>query len=95
MQNIDFASYAEDSTIYDAGENMDEVMFSLQESSRKLFRWYADNQMKTNEDKCHLVVSTNELTEIQIGNFSVKNSGSEKLLGVNIDSKPNFIPDMQ
>ena len=51
--------------------------------------------MKTNEDKCHLVVSTNELTEIQIGNFSVKNSGSEKLLGVNIDSKPNFIPYMQ
>ena len=46
--------------------------------------------MKTNEDKCHLTVSTNELTEIQIGDFSIKNSGSEKLLGVNFDSKLNF-----
>ena len=46
--------------------------------------------MKTNEDKCHLNVSTNELTKIQTGDFSVKNSGSEMLLGVNIDSKLNF-----
>ena len=46
--------------------------------------------MKTNEDKCHLIVSTNELTEIQIGEFSIKNSAIEKLLGVNIDSKLNF-----
>ena len=30
------------------------------------------------------------LTEIEIGNFSIKNSGSEKLLGVKIDSKLNF-----
>ena len=82
MQNVDFASYADGNTIYDAGDNIDEVIFSLQ--------WFADNQMKTNEDKCHLIVSTNELTEIQIGDFSIKNSASEKLLGVNIDSKLNF-----
>ena len=43
--------------------------------------------MKTNEDKCHLIVSSNEFTEIQIGDFSFKNSASEKLLGVNIHSK--------
>ena len=46
--------------------------------------------MKTNEDKCPLIVSTNELAEIQIGDFSVQNSASEKLLGVNIDSKLDF-----
>ena len=36
VQNVDFASYADDNTIYDAGDNIDEVMFSLQESSKKL-----------------------------------------------------------
>ena len=90
VQDVDFASYADDNTIYDAGDSIDEVIFSLQESSKKLFKWFADNQMKTNEDKCHLIVSTNELTEIQIGDFSIKNSANEKLLGVNIDSKLNF-----
>ena len=43
--------------------------------------------MKINEDKCHLIVSTNELTEIQIEDFSIKNRANEKLLGVNIDTK--------
>ena len=90
VQNVDFASYAEDNTIYDAGDSIGEVIFSLQESSKKLFKWFADNQMKTNEDKCHLIVSTNELTEIQIRDFSIKNSANGKLLGVNIDSKLNF-----
>ena len=90
MQNVDFASYADDNTIYDEGDNIDEVIFSLQESSKKLFKWFADNQIKTSEDKCHLIVSTNELTEIQIGDFSIKNSTSEKLLGVDNDSKLKF-----
>ena len=82
VQNVDFASFVDDNTIYDAGDNIDEVIFSLQESSKKLFKWFADNQIKTNEDKCHLILSTNELTEIQIGDFSIKNSASEKLLGI-------------
>ena len=51
MQNVDFKSYADDNTIYDAGCIIDEVIFSLEESSRKLFKWFAVNQMKTNEDK--------------------------------------------
>ena len=66
VQNVDFASYADGKTIYGAGNNTDEAIFSLQESSKKLFKWFADNQMKANEDKCHLIVSTNEVTEIQI-----------------------------
>ena len=90
MQNVDFASYADDNTIYDAAGNINVVTFSLQESSKKIIKWFADNQMKTNEDKCHLIANTNELTDIQIGDYSVKNSGSEKLFGVNIGSKLNF-----
>ena len=76
VQNVNFACYADDNIIYDAGDGIDEVIFSLQESSKKLFKWFADNQMKTNEDKCHLIVSINELTEIQIEDFSTKNSAN-------------------
>ena len=31
VQNVDFASYADDNTIYDAGDSIDEVIFSLQD----------------------------------------------------------------
>ena len=67
-----FISDSDDNAIYDGADNIDEVIFSLQDSSKKLFKWFADNQIKTNEDKFHLIVSTNELTEIQIGDFQLK-----------------------
>ena len=53
VDNADFASYADDNAIYDAGDNIEEVIFSLQEYSKKLFKWFTDNQMKTNEEKCN------------------------------------------
>ena len=53
MQIVDFPSYADNNTIYDAGYNIDEVICSLQEFSKKLFIWFAENQMKANEVKCH------------------------------------------
>ena len=90
VHDFDFANYADGNAIYDAGDNIDEVIISLPESSKKLFKWFTDNQMKTNEDNCHLIVNTNEFTEIQTGDFPIESSGNEKLLGVNIDIKLNF-----
>ena len=46
--------------------------------------------MKSNNDKCHLIVITNDIAEIQIGDFLIKSSSSEKLPGVDIGSKLNF-----
>ena len=67
-----------------------QVKISLQESSKQLFKRFFHNQMKSNSDKCHLIVSTNDTTEIQIGDFEIKSSSTEKLLGVTIDCKLNF-----
>ena len=38
VQNVGFANYANGNTIDDAGDNTDEVIFSLQESSEKPFK---------------------------------------------------------
>ena len=32
----------------------------LETSSVNLFKWFAYNQMKANQDKCHLIISKNE-----------------------------------
>ena len=37
---------------------VDDVINGLQVSAEKLFKWFSDNQMKGNTDKCHLVMST-------------------------------------
>ena len=48
--------------------------------------------MKTNDDKCHLVLSSSEEVEefLQIENSTIKCSIVKKLLGTNIDYKLKF-----
>ena len=46
--------------------------------------------MKANADKCHLLVTRDTDVTAKIGEFDVKNSREEKLLGVKIDSKLSF-----
>ena len=64
INDTDFSSYADDNTIYDSGNSIDEVISSLQVSAEKLFQWFSNNQMKGNTEKCHLIVSTDEPIEI-------------------------------
>ena len=70
--------------------NVDEVITILENNSIQLFKWFSDNKMKANKDKCHLLISSNEEVSIKIGNIELqelKNTSSEKLLGITIDSK--------
>jgi len=50
-----------------------------------------NNGMKANPDKCHLLLSTKNEQFVNISNFNIKNSKSEKLLGVTIDSELKFV----
>ena len=60
---------------------------SLEEASKVLFKWFLDNAMKSNADKCHLLVSTSNKVNIRIDNFDISTSRREKLLGVKLDHK--------
>ena len=57
----------------------------MQYSAENLFKWFSDNQMKGNTDKCHMIMSTENVPELQIGDSLIKTSSWEKLLGVKID----------
>ena len=46
ISNTGFSTYADDNTIYDSGNNIDDVISCLQESAEKLFQWFSHNQMK-------------------------------------------------
>ena len=85
-----FANYAKDNTLYHAGNTIEDVILSLQESSKNLFKWFSDNEMQRDSRKCHLILTTNEPAEMQVGELLIKGTKSEKLLGVRIDSKFEF-----
>ena len=90
MSDTDFASYADDNTPYVSADTIDEVIKRLETVSVKLFKWFADNQMKANQDKCHLIVSKNENISMHIDPFEIKNTNCEKLLEIKVDSRFNF-----
>ena len=69
IEDTDIASYADDNTPYVIADNIDGVIKSLEEASEILFKWFNDNLVKSNADKCHLLVSTNNTVNIKIRNF--------------------------
>ena len=86
VENIDIASYADDNTPYICANNINEVILSLEKATDTLFKWFSENVMKSNADKCHLLVNTNNAIKIKTGNINnINNSTCEKLLGVKFD----------
>ena len=82
-----FTNYADDTIPYVFANNTAEVIENLTIITQKLFTWFANNQMKVNHDKCHLLLSTQEEANIQIANTTIKCSKLKKLLGIFLDDK--------
>ena len=59
-----FTNNADDTTPYVVANNTEEVIENLTNVTQKLFTRFANNQMKENHDKCHLLLSTQEEANI-------------------------------
>ena len=46
VKDVNIASYADDITLYDSHDTIEEIILLLQSSSQKPFQWLSDNQMK-------------------------------------------------
>ena len=90
MNKTEFASYADDNTSYTSGQNIDNVVRTLEINSVRLFKWCSNNQMKANKDKCHLLLSNKERPTMKIRENQIKSSNCEKLLGIKIDNNLTF-----
>ena len=55
-----------------------------------MLKWFAFNEMKSNNDKCHLLVTNCIDAYATVGNENITANDSVKLLGVTIDNKLNF-----
>ena len=90
-ENDYFANYADDTTTYSVGSTTTEVLENQSDITKKLLTWFANNQMKADDDKCYLLLSSSGDTAlIQIENSTIKCAKAKKLLGVHIDYKLKF-----
>ena len=90
VKDVNIASYADDNTIYDSCNTIEEVVLSLQSSSKKLFQWLSDNQIKGSTKNYHLIMNTDQYVTFQLGDSFIKRSDYEKMLGVKVDYELNF-----
>ena len=67
VDDVDIANYADDNNIFKEHENNDDLITSLQDAAAKFFKCFSENQMKENTDKCHILLSKGESSEIHIG----------------------------
>ena len=64
IKDVNIASCTDDNTIYQSGNNVDDVINGLQVSTEKRFCWFTGNHMKGNTGTCHLIMCTNNTQEI-------------------------------
>ena len=55
LNEIDITSCTDDNTLYKAYDIIDAADKTLGMSAENLFKWFKDNQMEGNTDKCHLL----------------------------------------
>ena len=84
--SVDIASYADDNTPCTIGKNKQEVENKIEIEWLKLFKWFHENSMKANQDKCHFLFSLDIKTELLLPKRLVENSSSENLLGESLTS---------
>ena len=85
VNNID--DNTDDNTPYSVGKSQCDLDTKLQMASVKLFKWFHENGLKANQDKCHFLDIN---TKFSLPACILKNPGSHKVLGVIIDRKLNF-----
>ena len=88
----DLCNFADDTIFYACDMDLNFLIKRLEHDSFLAIEWFENNNMKLNQDKCHLLVSgyKNENVWANIGNEKIWESSKQKLLGLDIDRNLNF-----
>ena len=92
VNNTNICNYADDTIIYACNSDLNTIINRLEIDSAVLAKWFSENYMKLNEDKCHLMIFGIKCKDsvVTIGNSIIKENDYEKLLGVTFDKKLSF-----
>ena len=90
VKDVTIANYADDNTTYSTDKHIN-LLEKLENETSILLKWFNNNEMKSNEDKCHLLfVNQQENVSIKLGDETIAGSTTVDLLGVKIDNMLHF-----
>ena len=83
------AIYADDNTLYSMSTTIENLLKTLESETTTILDWFRVNEMKPNDDKCHLIVCNKDDLSVKLGNETIQSSDSVELLGITIDKNLN------
>ena len=90
IKETKIANYADDNTVYTVDKNIQNLLQTLENETNLILDWFPTNEMKPNDDKCHLIVCNQEKLSVTLGNESIDSTDTVELLGITIDKNLNF-----
>ena len=66
IDNIDITSYADDTAPYSVGKSQCDLETKLQKAPVKFLKWFYENDLKGNQDKCHFLSSLDINTKFSL-----------------------------
>jgi len=96
----DKCKFADDSTIWNTGNNIKEMTFQTQNDLNKISTWSRKWRINLNVDKTEYCIFSRQKSHpgqvfLQLGNKPLKYNPYPKLLGVTLDEKLNFSQHIQ
>ena len=93
IQECNTCNFADDNSLYVAGETLDTVVCKLEIDLVNAMRWFQNNSLVTNPKKFQLMIlGTKKITNLclNVNGYICHSKTSILLLGINIDWKLNF-----
>ena len=92
LKDVGICHFADDTTTYISDESLENVLKSLVKNSMLAIRWFENNYMKLNTDKCHLIVLDYKHEQVwaNIGKELIWEINDLKLLGITINRDLKF-----
>ena len=85
------ANYADDTTPYALGKDLNSVISKLEDDSLRLFDWLRNNILKANPNKSHLLLNSCDTSLVaSINGNHISNEKYVELLGIAIDNELDF-----
>ena len=89
-KDMKIASYADDNTADAVEDSIQSLLNTLEIESTVILKWFRVNELKSNNDKCHLIVASENEDSLTIGDEQIMSTEPVELLGITIDNKLNF-----
>ena len=90
IDDLDFASFTDDSTPYSYLSDMISVLGQLKGGIDKIFDWLKKHIPKGNADKCHLITSLKTTVGTEVSNITIMSEEKVKLFRIYIDNRLSF-----